>query len=53
VARPQAKFNIILNAMNLASIEEMLGAFKKSGLKVKFDEKGISGRGMYIAKVET
>jgi SAM-dependent methyltransferase len=38
--------------LGLFSIEEMLGAFKKSGLKVKFDEKGISGRGMYIAKVE-
>ena len=38
--------------LGLFSIEEMLGAFKKSGLKVKFDEKGIAGRGMYIAKVE-
>ena len=39
--------------LGLFSIEEMLGAFKKSGLKVRFDEKGISGRGLYIAKVET
>jgi SAM-dependent methyltransferase len=39
--------------LGLFSIEEMLEAFKKSGLKVKFDENGIAGRGMYIAKVET
>ena len=39
--------------LGLFSIEDMLGAFKRSGLKVKFDENGISGRGMYIAKVES
>jgi hypothetical protein len=39
--------------LGLFSIEEMLGAFKKSGLKVEFDEKGISGRGMYIAELDT
>ena len=39
--------------LGLFSIEDMLGAFKRSGLKVKFDENGISGRGMYFAKVES
>lgn len=37
--------------LGLFSIEEMLEAFKKSGLEVKFEENGISGRGMYIARV--
>jgi len=39
--------------LGLFSSEEIRKAFKKTGLKVKYDEKGISRRGMYIAKVDT
>jgi SAM-dependent methyltransferase len=39
--------------LGLFSLKEMLEAFKRSGLKAKFDENGIAGRGMYIAQVGT
>ena len=38
--------------LGLFTIEEMLQAFKKAGLKVTYDEKGILERGLYIARFE-
>jgi SAM-dependent methyltransferase len=36
----------------LYTVEEMLGFFERARLKVKHDPEGISGRGLYVAKVE-
>ncbi len=35
----------------LYTADEMLGFFERAGLKVKHDEEGISGRGLYIARL--
>ncbi len=38
-----------VHEMGLFTKEEMLGSFAKVGLKVEYDEKGLFGRGLYIA----
>ncbi len=40
------------NELGLFSIEEMKKAFKNAGLNVKYDKKGFTGRGIYIAREE-
>jgi len=35
--------------LGLFSVEEMKNAFKKVGLKVRYDPEGLTGRGLYIA----
>jgi len=37
--------------LGLFTIEEMLVAFKEAGLEVKYDPDGLTGRGLYIARL--
>lgn len=39
-----------VHEMGLFTVEEMKTAFRRTGLEVEYDEEGLIGRGMYIAK---
>ena len=49
VARPKTiEYFVERLVMGLFTRNEYLGAFRDAGLKVSFDKKGLTGRGLYL-----